>query len=61
MSESEETPRPLTVREAGRLGGKATAAKHGLEFFAEIGRKGGQRVRELLAQGRAAEAQDGQP
>lgn len=31
----------LSVREAGRRGGRATAAKHGPEFYAEIGRKGG--------------------
>ena len=31
----------LTVREAGRRGGKAKAEKHGHEHFAEMGRKGG--------------------
>lgn len=44
MSETKE----LTVREAGRRGGIATRDKHDHEHFVEIGRRGGQRVRELL-------------
>ncbi|MBM2820378.1 MAG: hypothetical protein HW405_138 [Candidatus Berkelbacteria bacterium] len=63
----------MTVREAGRKGGKATRASHGPEFYRDIGHKGGtttmrrhgpefyekigriggQRVKELVAQGRA--------
>jgi len=31
----------MTVREAGRKGGRATKARHGPEFYEEIGRKGG--------------------
>ena len=31
----------MTRSEAGRLGGKATAARHDREHFADIGRKGG--------------------
>jgi len=27
------TPRPLTPQERGRLGGQATLARHGTEFF----------------------------
>ena len=30
----------MTKKEAGRLGGKATAEKYGSEHMAEIGRKG---------------------
>lgn len=33
--------RQLSVKEAGRRGGKATAEKYGHEFYQEIGRKGG--------------------
>ncbi len=31
----------MTVAEAGRRGGKKTAATHGPEFYSEIGSKGG--------------------
>lgn len=49
----------MSVREAGRLGGLkggrkgglAVKAERGLEFFQEIGRLGGERVRELIAAG----------
>jgi uncharacterized protein len=33
--------KPITVSEAGRLGGRKTAATHGREFYEGIGRKGG--------------------
>src|SRR2546423_3987232 len=53
----------MTVREAGRLGGLiggrkgglAVKAERGVEFYQEIGRLGGQRVRDLIAAGRQAE------
>jgi general stress protein YciG len=32
----------MTVREAGRKGGRATKARHGPEFYKSIGRKGGE-------------------
>ena len=52
----------MTVREAGRLGGLSGGRKGGLAvkkergvgFFPEIGRLGGQRVRDLIAAGRKA-------
>lgn len=44
----------ITVAEAGRRGGQSTLEHQGIEFFREIGRKGGQRTaklyRELLSQ-----------
>lgn len=46
----------LTVREAGRLGGQKTKERHGPEFFKANGLKGGNRVKELLAKGKAVEA-----
>jgi general stress protein YciG len=46
--------RPMTVREAGRRGGEATSVKYGREFYEAIGKKGGQRVRELVEQGKRA-------
>lgn len=31
----------MTVKEAGKKGGEATAERHGPNFYEEIGRKGG--------------------
>ena len=53
----------MTVREAGRKGGLiggrkgglAVKAERGREFYQEIGRKGGQRVRDLIAAGKRTE------
>ncbi|MEK9156137.1 MAG: KGG domain-containing protein [Patescibacteria group bacterium] len=45
----------MSVREAGRKGGETTSRTHGHEFYEEIGHKGGQRVRELIQQGKQAE------
>jgi general stress protein YciG len=36
----------MTVREAGRKGGRATRARYGPEFFQKIGAKGGKAVSE---------------
>jgi general stress protein YciG len=36
----------MSVREAGRKGGKTTRARYGPEFFQEIGQKGGKAVSE---------------
>ena len=36
----------MSVREAGRKGGKTTRARYGAEFFQEIGSKGGRAVSE---------------
>ena len=36
--------KPITVAEAGRLGGRKTASTHGHEHYQEIGRKGGQKI-----------------
>ena len=32
----------MTVREAGRKGGRTTKSRHGPEFYEAIGRKGGE-------------------
>jgi len=53
----------MTVREAGRLGGLiggrkgglAVKAERGVGFYQQIGRLGGQRVRDLIEAGRKAE------
>jgi general stress protein YciG len=50
---------PMSVNEAGRRGGEATAETHGHEFYEKIGHmggeKGGQRERELVEKGHEAE------
>ncbi len=52
---SSERKGSMTVAEAGRNGGERTAETHGREFYEEIGHKGGQKVRELIERGQAAE------
>lgn len=47
MADENPPPRkqePMSVRDAGRKGGRATRARYGPEFFAEIGQKGGKAV-----------------
>lgn len=45
----------MTVKEAGRIGGEKTAEIYGREFYEEIGRKGGQRVKTLIVEGKEHE------
>ena len=45
----------MSVAEAGRMGGEHTSATHGPEFYSEIGRKGGQKVRRLIKEGKEHE------
>ena len=46
----------MTVQEAGRKGGTKTAQTHGKDFYEEIGHKGGQRVKELIEEGKRSKA-----
>ena len=57
---NQKAPEQLTmsVAEAGRLGGEKTSRTHGHAFYEEIGHKGGQRVRELVSEGKKAETGD---
>jgi general stress protein YciG len=49
----------MSVEEAGRKGGlkggRKTAETHGHKFYEKIGRKGGQRVKRLIQEGKARE------
>jgi general stress protein YciG len=44
--------RGMTVSEAGRKGGIAVRDERGHAFYEEIGKKGGQKVRELIQRGK---------
>jgi len=50
-----KTKGDMTVRQAGHLGGQKVSQERGREFYEDIGHKGGQRVRELIAEGKEAE------
>jgi len=52
---NEKNKGKMTVEEAGRMGGEKTAQTHGGEFYSEIGRKGGQKVRRLIREGKEHE------
>jgi hypothetical protein len=49
----------MTVQEAGRKGGMKTAETHGREFYEKIGHMGGQKVKELIEEGKKALGRSG--
>ncbi|MDQ5955076.1 MAG: uncharacterized protein QG621_79 [Patescibacteria group bacterium] len=55
MAENEKNKGDMSVHDAGKKGGDTTASTHGPEFYSEIGRKGGQRVRDLTEKGKESE------
>ncbi len=55
-SSKRDTKGTMTVQEAGRRGGMKTAQTHGKDFYEEIGHKGGQKVKELIEEGKRSRA-----
>lgn len=53
---TEENKGSITVKEAGRRGGNTTKARYGPGYYEAIGKKGGQKVRQLIAAGKKAMA-----
>ena len=57
VAQPDESGRParkaMTVSEAGRKGGITVRDERGHAFYEEIGRKGGQKVKELIERGKA--------
>jgi general stress protein YciG len=60
QGKGEQEKETMTVQEAGRMGGETVRDKYGPEFYSEIGHKGGQRVKELIEEGKEAEEQGGE-
>lgn len=51
---SKGAKQPITVAEAGRLGGTKVRDLYGREFYERIGKVGGGKVRDLIAAGKKA-------
>lgn len=49
-----ETKGEMTVKEAGRKGGNTTKQRYGEGYYENIGKKGCQKVRELIKRGKEA-------
>lgn len=62
MASNSDDKGDMSVSEAGQKGGQRTSETHDHEFYSEIGQKGGQaggqKVKTLMEEGKAAEAED---
>ncbi len=55
MARGKNTNQPnkdMTVQQAGKKGGKTTSQRYGPEFYEAIGKKGGQKVHDLVEKGK---------
>lgn len=55
MARNNRSKGDMSVREAGQKGGRRTSETHGREFYESIGKKGGDRVSELVERGKQSE------
>jgi len=55
MADNTNNSGDMTVREAGEKGGRKTSQTHGREHYEAIGKKGGERVSELIDKGKQTE------
>lgn len=55
MAENTNDRGAMTTREAGKKGGDKVAQERGKEFYSDTGHKGGERVRELVEEGKQSE------
>jgi uncharacterized protein len=51
----------MTVAEAGRMGGRLVSEKYGPGHFEKIGRKGGQKVADLIERAKSMESAEKVP
>jgi general stress protein YciG len=50
------TKEQISCQEAGKRGGNVTKARYGNDYYKEISKKGGQRIKELIEAGKRAES-----
>lgn len=57
-NKNKKEKKSMTVAEAGKKGGEATKKKHGHEYYVRIGKKGGNRIKELVGKAKREREKD---